>query len=141
MPLFYQGGDFTLFATDPRVQVWPQTTFRYFSFTGLSEIPGGGSQVVLLETTVVADNSRWLLGSNNVLSFAIKKDQFSGALLVEIDPGDGTYNDSFIFPLSGESIMDTLTGFEIGGLAARFQVINGAGPACDCVGWIQLRSW
>lgn len=138
MPSNYQGGDFTLFATDPRVQVWPQTTFSSFSY---NNIAGSATQIVFIETTLAGENQRWLLGANNILSFAIRKDQFGGALLVEISIGDGLLDQAFIFPLTGENVLDTLTGFELGGLDARFTLRNGLGAASDFKGWIQLRSW
>lgn len=138
MPNYYLGSSFTLFATDPRRQVWPHTTFRYFRYTGIA---ASGTQILFVEQTTAGDNDRWLLGANNVLSYAITKDEASGGLRVDIDPGNGTFYESFMFPLSGEDVMDTLTGFELGGMAARFMLVNGLAGPTIFTGWIQLRSW
>lgn len=125
-------------STDPRAQVWPCTQHAHFTVTALA---GGGSQVIEVQETPFVAHLDWLLGAFNVLSFSVNKDQLSGAIRVDIDSGSGAFAQAFIFPLSGESVVDTLTGFEIGGLAARFTFINGLGAATDAYGWIQLRSW
>lgn len=134
----YSAAHFRKVSPDPRAQVWPCTQFAVFTVTALA---GGGSQGVEVTETPFVAHLDWLLGAFNVLSFAVKKDQFTGAIRIDVDPGDGTFYQAFVFPLSGEGIIDTLTGFEIGGLAARFIFINGSGAATDAVGWIQLRSW
>ena len=123
---------------DPRAQVWPCTQAAVFSIVALA---ASGSQGIEVQETPFNAHNDWLLGAHNVLSFGIKKTSFSGALRVDIDPGDGTFYQSFIFPLTGEGIIDTLTGFEIGGLAARFIFINGLSGPTNATGWLQLRSW
>lgn len=123
---------------DARAQVWPCTQGAVFTVVTLA---GGALQTIEVQETPFTAHRDWLLGAFNVLSFGIKKDQFSGALRVDIDPGDGVFYEAFIFPLTGEGIVDTLTGFEIGGLAARFQFMNGAGAVTNATGWVQLRSW
>lgn len=138
MPSYYQGGKFSPFATDPRVQSWPCTQFASFVVTGLA---ASSTEIIVIETTAAVDNTRWLLGANNVLAFAVYKDTYSGAILVELDLGNGSFKQAFMFPLTGEGIVDTLTGFELGGLAARFTFVNGLNGPTDAVGWIQLRSW
>lgn len=118
--------------------MWPCTQHASFTITALA---GGGSQgIEVVETPFVA-HLDWLLGAFNVLSFAVKKDQLSGAIRLDVDPGNGLFYQAFMFPLSGEGVIDTLTGFDIGGLAARFTFINGMGAATDASGWLQLRSW
>jgi len=138
VPTFYQGGRFSPFATDPRVQSWPCTQFVSFTVSGLA---GSGTQVIVVEGTAGGDNTRWLLGANNILAFAVYKDAYSGAIRVDLDLGDGSFRQAFMFPLTGEGIVDTLTGFELGGLAARFTFVNGLNGPTAAIGWLQLRSW
>lgn len=134
----YNAALFRKLSPDPRSQVWPCTQAARFVVVTLA---GSGEQAIEVTETPFTAHLDWLLGAFNVLSFGIKKDQFTGALRVDIDPGEGTFYQAFIFPLSGEGIIDTLTGFELGGLAARFTFINGQGAATNAFGWIQLRSW
>ncbi len=134
----YEATLFRKVSPDPRAQVWPCTQAAHFFVVQLA---ASGTQDVQVTATPFNAHRDWLLGTFNVLSFAIKKDRECGALRVDIDPGDGTFYESFIFPLTGEDVVDTLTGFEIGGLAARFIFINGLGPHTNAFGWVQLRSW
>lgn len=123
---------------DPRAQVWPCTQTAVFYAPTLA---AGGSQPIQVTQIPLAVHYDWLLGAFNVLSFAVIKDQVSGAIRVDIDPGGGTFYQAFVFPLTGENVVDTLTGFEIGGLAARFTFVNGLVGITNATGWIQLRSW
>lgn len=123
---------------DARAQVWPCTQGAVFTVVTLAT---GGLQTIEVQSTPFVAHRDWLLGAFNVLSFAVKKDQFSGGVRVDIDPGDGVFYQAFVFPLTGEGVVDTLTGFEIGGLAARFHFVNGVDGTTNATGWIQLRSW
>lgn len=123
---------------DARAQVWPCTQAAKFFVVTLA---AGGSQVIEVQDTPFVAHRDWLLGAFNVLSFAIKKDQFSGAVRVEIDYGTGAFSQAFVFPLTGQGVVDTLTGFELGGLAARFYFVNGVDGTTNANGWLQLRSW
>ena len=134
----YNAALFRKMSPDPRAQVWPCTQAASFFVVTLA---GSGEQTIKVTDTPFVAHHDWLLGAFNVLSFAIKKDQFSGALRLEVDPGEGTFYEAHVFPLSGEGLVDTLTGFEIGGLAARFIFVNGLGAPTNAFGWIQLRSW
>lgn len=134
----YNAALFRKMSPDPRAQVWPCIQAANFFVVTLAS---GGEQVIEVTDTPFTAHRDWLLGAFNVLSFGIKKDQFCGALRIDIDPGEGTFYEAFVFPLTGEGVVDTLTGFEIGGLAARFTFINGLGAATNAFGWVQLRSW
>lgn len=134
----YAAALFRKISPDPRAQVWPCTQAAVFTVTNLA---GSGSQTIEVTSTPFTGHRDWLLGAFNVFSFAVQKDQFSGAVRVDIDFGAGTFSDAFIFPLSGEGVVDTLSGFEIGGLAARFIFVNGLSGPTNATGWIQLRSW
>lgn len=134
----YNAALFRKLSPDPRSQVWPCTQATRFTVVLLD---ASGEQVIEVQETPFNAHNYWLLGAFNVFSFAIRKEDTSGALRIDIDPGNGTFYETFIFPLSGEGIVDTLTGFEIGGLAARFIFVNGLAGPTNAAGWIQLRSW
>ena len=134
----YDALAFSKLSPDPRAQVWPCTQAVHFYVLNLAA--SGTKEIQVKETPMFAHND-WLLGAFNVLSFAIKKDESGGAFRVHIDPGTGTFHNAFIFPLTGENVVDTLTGFELGGLAARFDFMNGLGATTNAYGWVQLRSW
>lgn len=138
MPNYYQGGKFTLFPTDPRVQSWPCTLFANFTVTNLA---ASAFEILVIEATSASDNQHWLLGAYNVLSFGIVAYSGSAGLLLETHLGDGNWWETHMFPLTGESIIDTVTGFEVAGLSARFRFQNGVDGVNSATGWIQLRSW
>jgi hypothetical protein len=83
----------------------------------------------------------FLIASRSILSFCIVKDQFSGALGVELSPDGGfTFFESFTFPLSGEGILDSLSDFPLCASAARFTLMLGS-VGYITSGWLELRSF
>ena len=126
--------------TDPRAQVHPAFQFARFEFN----LAGNGErtiQVAQLDPFPAAFQN-WLLGSWNVLNFLISSNGFGGILRLDLSwDGNAGVDQVHAFPLTGEGVADSLTGFELSGFSSKFVIRNGNYGAAVYKGWIQVRSF